>query len=223
MMTKSRGRPPSIDGCPLSRRHIIKAAGALAAALPRRPCSDCARLTPPIRTGRSRSWSPIRRAAHPIWSAAWWRRPCRKRPAKLSSSKIAAAAGSNLGMGLRRARRRRWLHAAAGDQRLLNQRHALQQHPVRSAQGLRRGQRVGEFAEHIRGQVRTAGQGDEGLCRARPPQSRQVQRLDAADRHLAATPGLGAARDRRSCRTSKRWCSRAAAKRCRRCSAAPCN
>ena len=46
-------------------------------------------------------------------------------------------------------------------------------------------QRARDLAQHVRGQVRVAGEDHEGFRRARPRQSGEVQLRDAADRHDA--------------------------------------
>ena len=100
--------------------------------------------------------------------------------------------------GLCRACGTRRLHDPADDQRLRGQSRALPQPALRPVQGLRGHLRARDLAARVRGQARSRRQHDEGVRRARQSQSGQVQRLDAADRHHAATAGRSAQAARRA-------------------------
>ena len=69
----------------------------------------------------------------------------------------------------------------------------------------------------------SAGEDDEGFCRARPRQPRQLQLRHAAHRHDGAAPARASRRSVKICRNSRTSCSRAAATPLRRCSAVPRN
>ena len=190
---------------------------AAGVAAPSHPVGS-SRPMPPIPTVRSRSSWPIRRAARPIWSAAWSARRLQQSTGKTFIIENRGGAGGNIGMGYA-------AHADADGYTFLLITNAfsvnvgLYKKPaLRSAQGLRAGQRTGLDAEHLCRALRIAGQDAEGIHRTRARQSRQVQCVDAADRHHVANAGASCSRSAPSCRSWKAWCSRAAAMRCRRCS-----
>ena len=99
--------------------------------------------------------------------------------------------------GICRARRCRRLHHPALDQRLFGQSRPLQHPAIRPVQGFRRRMRACGLAPRVRGDAGPGGQIDEGVRRPRQGQSRQIQRLHAADRNHAAAPGRSAEAARR--------------------------
>ena len=86
----------------------------------------------------------------------------------------------------------RRLHDPALDQRLFGQSRALSEPAVRPVQGFRRDLRTCGVAARLRRQARPRRQHHEGIRRAGEEEPGQVQRLDPADRHHAATAGRGA-------------------------------
>ncbi len=116
------------------------------------------------------------------------------------------------------------LHDSADHQRLLGQRRAsINQLPYNTARISFGVCELATLAQYLRGQSRLAGENDKGVRRARPGQSGQIQLRDAADRHLVANAARILESDAKNCRSSRTWCSRAAATRSPRCSAAPCS
>ena len=95
------------------------------------------------------------------------------------------------------------LHDPADHQFLLGQRHALSPAALQSER-LRPGVRTGEFAQHVHGKSRLAGEDDEGIRRARPRQPGQIQLRDAADRHVVANAAGVPESDRKTAETGRR-------------------
>ena len=188
-----------------SRRGIVKAAGVVGPALLCRHCCACARLTLIIRTDRSSSWSPIRRAALPTLSAACYRGALTESTGKTFIVDNRGGAGGNIGMEyVAHAEPDGYTDLLATNAYSVNY-WALQSVFLRSL--TRISARVSELRHRrTRFVVKSelAGEVHEGFYRARPRQSRKIQLCDSADRHDGATTIGSRSRSAQICRTGRR-------------------
>ena len=182
-----------------SRRQVVKSLAA--------PASRCRRSSattprsPPIPTGRCK----IVVANTPggpsdIVAPHHRRRVAASRPARPSSIENNGGAGGNIGMGYA-------ARAEADGYTLLLATNAYSVNAglYNNCPTIRRRTsspwpRSPSSPNTLRRAARPRRQDDEGVRRARESQSGEVQRLDAADRHHAATAGRGAQTRAKACR-----------------------
>ena len=147
---------------------------------------------PPIRTSRSRSWSPTRPGGPSDISARMMAAEMQQVLGGSVFVENQGGAGGNIGYGYAaRSEPDGYTILLTTSAYCVNP-SLYHTHPLRSDQGFRGDLRAGGGHSCVRGQGRPAGQQHEGVRGAGEEKPGEVQRLDAADRHHAAASVRGA-------------------------------